>query len=262
MNEGAKAPQKLRTTAQRLLLVAISAFCLLIASPTVAIAQTDAPSAAASRGEGYSFVCVNEGFGLSIVDVLEATGEHGTFLRLTLEHDPEGFAILADPELADKTVWAPTDTAFAEAGETLTTLSESELRQVLGYHITPPRRTPEGPYPIITPQFLTEAGELVHQTRTGILTGSDQRLRTRIEDGAITVESAVVQSTAWCTQTGSVFSINRVILAASPPSLAERIIYALFFRNPLLSLLGLGAVAAGVILLLRWRRAGPTRQPT
>ncbi|MFO7547205.1 MAG: fasciclin domain-containing protein [Trueperaceae bacterium] len=200
--------------------------------------------------------CEDEGLGLSIVDVLRATGEHGTFLRLTLEHDPEGFAILADPELADKTVWAPTDAAFVEIGETLSSLSEDEITDVLGYHVTPPRRTPEGPYPIVTPRFLAEGGEVVHQTRTGILTGSDQRVRTRVEGGVLTVEDAVILPTSWCTQTGSVFSIDAVILDASPPSLVERVVYVVFLRYPWVALVGLGAAVGGAILLRRTRRRG------
>jgi uncharacterized surface protein with fasciclin (FAS1) repeats len=248
------AARRRATTARRPLLVGIATFGVLAAPLPAAVAQVDAPSTAAIRSAGYAFVCENEGLGLSIVDVLRATGEHGTFLRLTLEHDPEGFAILADPELADKTVWAPTDAAFAEIAETLSSLSEGEIRRVLGYHVTPPRRTPEGPYPIVTPQFLAEGGEVVHQTRTGILTGSDQRVRTRVDDGVLTVAGAVVLPTAWCTQTGSVFSIDAVILDASPPSLVERVVYVVFFRYPFVSLFGLGAVVAGSILLLRKRR--------
>jgi uncharacterized surface protein with fasciclin (FAS1) repeats len=243
-------------TARRPLLVAIATFGFLAAPLPAAVAQVNAPSPAAIRGEAYAFVCEDEGLGLSIVDVLRASGDHGTFLRLLGEHDPEGLAILADPELADKTVWAPTDAAFSEIAETLSSLSEDEITDVLGYHVTPPRRTPEGPYPIITPQYLADGGEVVHQTRTGILTGSDQRVRTRVEDGVLTVEDAVILPTSWCTQTGSVFSIDAVILDASPPSLVERVVYVVFFRYPFVSLLGLGAVVAGAILFLRRRRRG------
>ncbi len=254
MNEVTTPARQTAATARRPLALAIATVGLLAAPLPAAVAQVDAPSAAAIRSEGYAFVCENEGIGLSIVDVLRASGDHGTFLRLTAEHDPEGFAILADPELADKTVWAPTDAAFSELGETLVSLSETEIRRVLGYHVTPPRRTPEGPYPIVTPQFLADGGEVVHQTRTGILTGSDQRVRTRVEGGELTVEDAVILPTSWCTQAGSVFSIDRVIVDASPPSLVERVIYAVFFRHPYASLVGLGAVIAGPILLLRKRR--------
>lgn len=69
--------------------------------------------AGAQVDDGYRFVCDDGGAGLHLVDVLRATGEHTTFLALMQEHDPEGFEILADVALADKTVWAPTDDAFA-----------------------------------------------------------------------------------------------------------------------------------------------------
>jgi uncharacterized surface protein with fasciclin (FAS1) repeats len=243
-------------SARRPLLVALATFGFLAAPLPAAVAQVDASSAAAIRGEGYAFVCEDGGLGLSIVDVLQASGDHDSFLRLLGEHDPEGFAILADPELADKTVWAPTDTAFAEVAGTLSSLSDDEVAEVLGYHVTPPRRTPEGPYPIVTPRFLADGGEVVHQTRTGILTGSDQRVRTRVEDGVLTVEDAVILPTSWCTQAGSVFSIDRVILEASAPSWVERVIYVVFFRYPYVAVVGLGAVVVGSILLLRRRRKG------
>lgn len=155
------------------------------------------------------FVCENNGLGLSVVDVLQTTGEHNTFIDLFSQYDPEGFAILSDPELSDKTVWAPTDAAFLEISDTLSSLADAEVKAILGYHITPPRRTPEGPYSIITPQFLAAAVEMVHQTRTGILTGSDQRVRTKVYDGVYTVEDSPIMGTSWCTQTGSVFSITR-----------------------------------------------------
>lgn len=256
MNGVPTPARRTASTARRPLLVAIATFGFLAAPLPATVAQVDAPSAAAIRGEGYAFVCDDDGLGLSIVDVLRATGDHGTFLHLLGEHDPEGLAILADPELADKTVWAPTDAAFSEVAATLSSLTEDEIQRVLGYHVTPPRRTPEGPYPIVTPQFLADGGEVVHQTRTGILTGSDQRVRTRVEDGVLTVEDAVILPTAWCTQTGSVFSIGAVILDASPPSLVERVVYVVFFRYPWVALVGLGAVVAGAIVLLRKRRRG------
>lgn len=185
------------------------------------------------NGEAYEFVCENNGLGLSIVDVLQATGQHNTFLTLLSQYDPEGFAILSDAELSDKTVWAPTDAAFSEIRSALTSLSDEDIKAILGFHITPPRRTPEGSYPIITPQFLAEEVKLVHQTRTGILTGSDQRVRTSASGAVYTVEEVPISTTAWCTQTGSVFSISRVIMSVPTPSLMERffnnLIYRLFF---------------------------------
>jgi uncharacterized surface protein with fasciclin (FAS1) repeats len=146
------------------------------------------------------------------------------------QYDPEGFAILSDAELSDKTVWAPTDGAFSEIDDALTSLSDEEIKAILGFHITPPRRTPEGSYPIITPQFLAEEVELVHQTRTGILIGSDQRVRTSASGAVYTVEEVPISTTAWCTQTGSVFSISKVIMSVPTPSLMERFFNNLIYR--------------------------------
>lgn len=206
------------------------------------------------------FVCENNGLGLSVVDVLQATGEHNTFLGLFSQYDPEGFAILSDPELADKTVWAPTDSAFLEISDSLSSLSDEEIKAILGYHITPPRRTPEGSYPIITPQFLAEGVEIIHQTRTGILTGSDQRVRTRVYDGVYTVEDSPIMSLAWCTQTGSVFSVSKVIIV-SPPSWVERmfnqLIYILFFHQYsylILSGIGIGVVGLIMVYVKKYQR--------
>jgi uncharacterized surface protein with fasciclin (FAS1) repeats len=203
----------------------------------------------------YQFVCDGGGGGTSVVDVLRATGEHQTFLDLFRRYDAEGFEILSDPELSDKTVWAPTDAAFDALGDAVSALSAAEIKEVLGYHITPPRRTPQGPYPIITPEYLLDGGTVVHQTRTGILTGSDQRVRTEAKNGVLTVEDSTIAPTSWCTQTGSVFSIDSVITDASATSLAERVIYVLFFKSPILTLFGLGAFAAGVVLVLLRGRA-------
>lgn len=179
---------------------------------------------------GYQFVCDNDRTGVSIVSVLQATGEHDTFLDLFRQYDPEGFEILSDPELADKTVWAPTDAAFLGVTDTLSLLSDEEVKAILGYHITPPRRTPEGPYPIITPRFLSEGGEVIHQTRTGILTGSDQRVRTRTENGVLTIEDVPILPTSWCAQTGSVFSISQVITDAPTVSVVEHVLYNVLFK--------------------------------
>ncbi len=70
-------------------------------------------------GEEYGYIRENGGAGLSVVDVLQATGDQNTFLELLGRYDPEGFAILSDTELADKTVWAPTDAAFLAVSDTL-----------------------------------------------------------------------------------------------------------------------------------------------
>ena len=244
-----------RSTITRRCLAVASVCCGLLATAP-AVQASNAPSTVgiASTGGAYEFVCDDAGRSSSVVDVLQATGEHETFLDLFSRYDAEGFEILSDPVLADKTVWAPTDAAFAALGDALSAQSDAEIKAILGYHITPPRRTPEGPYPIITPQYLLDGGEIVHQTRTGILTGSDQRVRTRSIDGVLTVEDSAIAPTSWCTQTGSVLSIDAVITDASAPSLVERVIYNLFFKEPILTLIGLGVLAVGVVVLLRRNR--------
>jgi uncharacterized surface protein with fasciclin (FAS1) repeats len=249
-----------RSSPHRRSLALAGAVCwFLAAAPTVNADDEPVPADAEPNGVVYQFVCDDGGRGTSVVDVLRATGEHETFLALFSRYDPEGFEILSDPVLADKTVWAPTDAAFRALGGAVSALSDGEIKAVLGYHITPPRRTPEGPYPIITPEYLLDSGEVVHQTRTGILTGSDQRVRTRATDGVLTVEDSTIAPTSWCTQTGSVFSIDAVITDASATTMTERVIYHLFFKSPILALTGLGVLVAGVVVLLRRRR---TRRPS
>lgn len=115
-------------------------------------------------GDEYRFVCDNEGAGQSAVLVLLATGNHTTFLDVFSRYDPEGFAILSDTELADKTVWAPTDAAFLAIRGDLSTMSHEEIKATLGYHISPPRRAPGGSYPIVTPEFLIDAEQMTHRT--------------------------------------------------------------------------------------------------
>ena len=63
---------------------------------------------------------------------------------------PEGYGRLDDAALANATIWAPTDAAFAKLGDEPKSLSPDELQAMLGFHITPPRRTPDGDYPFIT----------------------------------------------------------------------------------------------------------------
>lgn len=215
------------------------------------------------------FICDNKGIGLSVVDVLQATGEHNTFLNLFRQYDPEGFAILSDPELADKTVWAPTDAAFLEISDALLTQSDEEIKAILGYHITPPRRTPEGTYPIITPQFLAEGVEVIHQTRTGILTGSNQRVRTKVHDGVYTLEEAPIMPIVWCTQSGSVFSITKVVMSVRIMSLPERlfnhVIYLLFYHrysSPIRIALGIGVGTLGLIVYRKTRQRQQQSAPT
>lgn len=103
------------------------AAAVIVTVPAVAGAAAAATSSAAE----YRFVCPDGGAGLDIVDVLEATGEHGTFLDLLRRFDPEGLTILSDVELADKTVWAPTDAAFLALGDTLVSLSDEQVTAVL-----------------------------------------------------------------------------------------------------------------------------------
>jgi uncharacterized surface protein with fasciclin (FAS1) repeats len=184
---------------------------------TVSVVAGAAAAATGSAAE-YRVVCPDEGAGLDIVDVLEATGEHGTFLELLHRFDPEGLAILSDVELADKTVWAPTDAAFLALGDALSSLPDEQVKAVLGYHISPPRRSPGGAYPVVTPQLLIDAGEMDHRTRTGVLTGSDQRTRTTFEGGALRIEGIRIGSTAWCTEAGSVLSLDAVITDVAMPS--------------------------------------------
>lgn len=59
------------------------------------------------------------GIGLGVVDVLQAIGDHTMLLDLPSRYDPEGFAILSDAEIADKTVCAPTVAAFLAIGASL-----------------------------------------------------------------------------------------------------------------------------------------------
>lgn len=217
-------------------------------------------SAHAFEQEGHTFVCENSGEGLSAVDVLRATGDHGQFLDYLKTYDPEGYRILTSPALSDKTIWAPTDEAFAKLGDAPDSATPDEIKSVLGFHITPPRRTPDGDYPIITFDYLSDGGQIVHQTRTGILTDSDQRVRTKEENGVFTVEDVRIGSTAWCTQAGSVFSIDTVITEVATPSWFERalgmIIYVMVFQYPhVTGALALGAVILAGLLILVWRRA-------
>ena len=202
------------------------------------------------------FICPDSGAGLSAVDVLQSTGEHDVFLNYLSEYDPEGYEILTDPAASDKTIWAPTDAAFAKRGEAPESASPEEIKAVLGYHITPPRRTPEGDYPIVTFEYLADGVQIIHQTRTGILTESDQRVRTKFENGVYTVQDIPLGSTAWCTQAGSIFTIDTVITDVATPSWFERIlgqaIYIVFFQNPLISaIVALSSIVLIGLLILR-----------
>lgn len=236
---------------------------LLVAAVTLTV-STAAGAAAGAAGSAteYRVVCPDGGTGLDIVDVLEATGEHGTFLHLLRRFDPEGLAILSDVELADKTVWAPTDAAFLALGDALSSLSDEQVRAVLGYHISPPRRSPGGAYPIVTPQLLIDAGEMDHRTRTGVLTGSDQRTRTTFEGGALRIEGIAIASTAWCTQAGSVLSLDGVITDVAAPSritwMWNRLVRILLYEDIRFVIYAtVGAVSIGMLVsrvVTRWNR--------
>ena len=60
---------------------------------------------------------------------------------------PEGYGRLDDAALANATIWAPTDAAFAKLGDEPKSLSPDELQAMLGFHITPPRRLITAPQP-------------------------------------------------------------------------------------------------------------------
>ena len=218
----------------------------------------------AADTQRVEFVCPDSGIGLSAVDVLRATGEHDVFLDYLREYDPEGYEILTDPAASDKTIWAPTDAAFAKLGDAPDSASPEDIKAVLGYHITPPRRTVEGDYPIVTFDYLADGGQIIHQTRTGILSESDQRVRTKVEDGTYTVEGIALRPTAWCTQAGSIFSIDTVITGVATPGWFQQIlgqaIYVVFFQYPYVSAivaLGLVAVVGFVVSRLVRRRHHP-----
>lgn len=170
----------------------------------------------------YEHICPAEASALTPVDVLALTGNHTVFLELFEKYDPEGFAILSDPLLADKTVWAPTDEAFESKVGTLNALEIAEIKEILGYHISPPRSDPSGAYPVLTPRYLADGGELKHRTRTGVLTGSDQRTLTTTQGDRLLIEGIEILPTSWCTAAGSVFSLNEVIIEVEPPGLIER----------------------------------------
>lgn len=246
------------------LVIGAVATAVLIMAPVQVAATSSAILAESSSTDQVQFVCEDSGTGLSAVDVLQSTGEHNVFLDYFSEYDPEGFAILSDPALSDKTIWAPTNAAFEKLGNAPESASPQEIKALLGYHITPPRRTVEGDYPIITFEYLADGGEIIHQTRTGILTESDQRVRTKFEDGVYTVEGIRIGPTAWCTQAGSIFSIDEVITEVATPNLLEQIlgqvIYFVFFQNPFLSaIIALGLAAlVGFLIIRRVRKRRTT----
>lgn len=108
--------------------------------------------------------------------------------------------------------------------DSLSSLSKEEPTAILGYHVSPPRRAPGGSYPIVTLQLLIDAKKMNHRTRTGVLTKSDQRTQSLVTNDVLTIENARILSFAWCTEAGSVFSIDAVIMNVAPPSVLVRTI--------------------------------------
>lgn len=233
-----------------------------IAATALSLVPVTAPAglSVAQAATETEFVCTDNGTGLSAVDVLQATGEHDAFLGYLREFDPEGYEILTDAGASDKTIWAPTDAAFAKLGDDPQSASPEDIKAVLGYHITPPRRTPDGDYPIVTFEYLADGGQIIHQTRTGILTESDQRVRTNVENGVFTVQGIALGSTAWCTEAGSIFSIDEVITDVAVPSWFERTlgmaIYLLLFQHAYVSaIIGIAVLAlVGLLIVRRLRK--------
>lgn len=228
--------------------------------PAAAGSSTELQANDSSNTWGYyEYVCPTNSSGLTPVRVLAATGNHALFLELFEQHDPEGFAILSDPLLADKTVWAPTDEAFESIAGTLDALDSAEVKEILGYHISPPRSDPSGAYPVLTPRFLADGGELKHRTRTGVLTGSDQRTVTTIQGERLVIEGIEVRPTAWCTAAGSVFSLSEVIVEVEPPGLIEKTynqaIRILFYDDIRFFIYSLGgSIVASTAVYLVWGR--------
>jgi uncharacterized surface protein with fasciclin (FAS1) repeats len=189
--------------------------------PILAHANTTTNDQNGSWGD-YKFVCPADSATLTPITVLAATGEHSTFLSLFEEYDPEGFAILSDPGLADKTVWAPVDSAFEKSSDLINQLDSAEIKEILGYHISPPRSNPSGKYPIVTPRYIADQEDIKNRTRTGVLTGSDQRTVTRKTENRLYIEEIQILPTSWCTAAGSIFSIDGVILDVVPPNFVEK----------------------------------------
>lgn len=235
---------------------AVALACLVsLATPAHASQQVAVPETVSDASNGaYEYLCDDFGDRVSAVDVLEAAGDHNTFLDLLRTYDPEGFEILADPALEFQTVWAPTDDSFAAFDDILSTLPDEEITAILGYHVSPTREDRDGGYSTVTPTSLALDGTVAHQTRTGILTGSDQRVRTTMRNGVLTVQGAHILATSWCTESGSVFAINTVIMEAPPLSVGERVIYAVF-EYPLIALLGVAALGISLALLIVETRA-------
>jgi uncharacterized surface protein with fasciclin (FAS1) repeats len=193
--------------------------------------------------------CIDSSNTLSLVEVLEQTGHHSTFLQLLQEHDKEGYDILTDPDLSDKTIWAPTDEAFAMISQEIDELSSLEIKKILGYHISPPQSRPNGEYPIITFTYIEENSSDLFRTRTGVLTESDQRISLSQREDGYYIEESNLESTMWCAKAGSVFSISSVITDVEPPStltfIRYRLIRILFYEDIRFTIY---ATLAGVVI--------------
>lgn len=231
-----------------------AALALTPTSPALGASELQADAYLSSWGD-YEYVCPSNSSNLTPVSVLEATGNHDVFLELFAEYDPEGFEILSDPVLADKTVWAPLDSAFDSIANDLEQLEADEIKAVLGYHISPPRSDPSGDYPVLTPKFLADSGELKHRTRTGVLTGSDQRTLTTLLEEKLLIDGIEILPTAWCTASGSVFSISEVIVDVEPPGFIEKtynqLIRILFYDDIRFFIYSLGgSMAIGTVISL------------
>jgi hypothetical protein len=248
-------PARFLNRANSSLLLSATLF-MTATSPALGANLLEADGESKNRGK-YEFLCPSDASNLTPISVLDATGDHELFLELFEKYDPEGFAILSDPMLADKTVWAPTDAAFEAIASDLDKLGEAQIKEILGYHISPPRSDPSGAYPVLTPSFLAEQGELKHRTRTGVLTGSDQRTLTATQGEMLVIEGIEILPTSWCVAAGSVFSIAEVILDVQPPGFIERtynqLIRILFYddiRFFIYSLSGSMVIGVGVSLVL------------
>lgn len=119
----------------------------------------------------------------------------------------------------------------------------------------------------MTPAFLLAEGEVAHRTRTGVLSGTEQRVRSTVVDGELRIEGARILPTALCAEAGSVFAIDAVLTDVAVPSLPAqvgyRLVRALLYddvRFVIWPTVG-GVIIGGVISLLvrRSRRSsGPS----
>lgn len=175
----------------------------------------------------YEFICTEDQKESSAISVLEKTKDHNLFISYLENYDPEGYQILLDPDLADKVIWAPTDAAFLEIDSMLESMTTDEIKIILGYHISPPLSSPYGEYPIVDFEYLKNNTSVILRTRTGVLTGSDQRITATYINDTYEIESITIQSQAYCTKAGSIFSIEEVITDVTPPSFITKVGYRL-----------------------------------